>query len=152
MMNMGRCPQRRGRPSFEPRKHNAVLDSMAGMDAFGLVRNFDVGAARLMGAAPSWGEPHLCFAPDARPSCGVAGQFVARQLLASEDVVATSLSLCDQRETAEREWGGDVRTSHFEFSDGRPARLSVGGVGGDRFSECAPRRFRGHCGRRSVGR
>ena len=78
------------------------------MTAFGVARNFDVGAAPhlcpcLTAATPSWSEPHLRFPSDGRPWCGVDDQFVVRQSLDSEDVGAAFRRPRDQWNSVEQQ-------------------------------------------------
>ena len=79
MMSRGPRPEpRRENPSSDPWRRNTAFGNAVGMTAIGIVRFFDSGAAPqlrvwLTGATPSYGEPLLCFPPDALPWCDVDG-------------------------------------------------------------------------------
>ena len=118
-----------------PWGYNAGLDSVVGPPVFGVVRNFGVSSAlhlraSLLGAAPSYGELHLCYPTGARSWRSLDDSFWAHQMLPTEDVEAVSGCLCDQWEAVARELDAATHTTQFEFATGRPIRLHVGGVGG----------------------
>ena len=60
-----------------------MLDYVVRPTGFGVVRNSDGVSAPhlyvlLVGATPSYGEPHLCSPSDACPWCSIDGSFAVR--------------------------------------------------------------------------
>ena len=66
------------------------------------------------------------------------GRFSPRQMLPTEEVESSPLSLCDQWGAVERGWDAGTRPDHFEFVAGRPVQFFVGGAGGSRFPSMCP--------------
>ena len=119
------------------------MDNVAGLAAFGAVKNYDGGTAphpcvALMGATPSYGELQLFFPSDARPWCSADGYFAVRQMLLSEDVESLPQRLRYRRSAVERGLEAGTCSSQPEFDTGRPIRFYMGGVGGNRLLGMRP--------------
>ena len=133
-----------------PQGCNTVLGNVVGLTVFGVVGNYDGGAALhlcvpLMGKTPSDGKQHLCFAPDARPWCNVTGSFAVGQMLPTEDGALSPFPLCDRRNVVERDRNAGAFAARFEFVAACPSRFSAGKEGAVSWA-CVPCRFPIRCG------
>ena len=109
---------------------------MAGMVAFGIARNLDVGygvdglCTVSAGSVPSWVEPRMLVPPDVTPWRCVGGQVVIRHLPESGTVETTVLRLREVWNRVGGEWETGVQAPPFDFATGRPACFYVRGAGG----------------------
>ena len=117
--------------SFVSREYNSVLESVVGMLASALIATLKDGRAsrlrRLMGgAAPGGGESHFGFPSDRLEWSCRDTAFDVRD--GESEEARPQLEAVQRR--VEAEWVAGIKSGVAQSVPGRPARLSIGGVGG----------------------
>ena len=120
-----------------PLSFNTAPDSALGAIVFGIAANRtrdDAGMlqVRLGGAAAGVGEHHSAFPPDCPPRSTRQGHFVIDKEVRPEDRATTRDGLVNEWKSLDVDYARGVRTGHAHRVPGCPARMSCGGVGGNR--------------------
>ena len=126
-----------------PWSFNTVLDCVAGLFLFGSARNKPCPRdmmlqLRLAGTKPGVGERHFAFPSDCCPWSTSDGMFVTGNEVSETDREAVCSTLAGEWKNFEGAFVRGETSGYARRIPGRPVRVSLGGVGGNRLLVLTP--------------